>query len=63
MNGLHPKVQDFMNKLLFEAVNNYNIDGIQGDNSLPAITGEVLYEEVTKNRYAAEPNGVLTLAN
>ena len=39
-NELHPEVQDFMNKLVLEVVNNYNIDGIQGDDCLPAVPGE-----------------------
>ena len=62
-NGLHPEVQDFMNKLVLEVVNNYNIDGIQGDDRLPAMPGEGGYDEVTKNMYAADHNGALPPAN
>lgn len=62
-NGLHPEVQDFMNKLILKVMNNYNIDGLQGDKRLPTMRGEGVYEEVIKNIYAAERMGVLPLAN
>jgi uncharacterized lipoprotein YddW (UPF0748 family) len=56
-NALHPEVQNFMNKLVLEVVNNYDIDGIQGDDRLPAMPSEGGYDEVTKKMHAEENNG------
>lgn len=39
-NGLHPEVQSFMNRLVLEVVNKYKVDGIQGDDRLPAMPAE-----------------------
>ena len=58
-NSLHPEVQAFMNKLVMEVVNNYNVDGIQGDDRLPAMPAEGGYDAVTKKLYAVEHNGML----
>ncbi len=62
-NALHPEVQDFMNKLVLEVVNNYNIDGIQGDDRLPAMPCEGGYDEVTKKIFADEHSGLVPPAN
>ncbi len=40
MNALDPEVQDFMLSLILEVVNNYDVDGIQGDDRLPAMPSE-----------------------
>jgi uncharacterized lipoprotein YddW (UPF0748 family) len=56
-NALHPEVQAFMNKLVLEVVNTYNIDGVQGDDRLPAMPGEGGYDSLTKKMYAAENYG------
>lgn len=40
MNALDTEVQDFMLSLILEVVNNYDIDGIQGDDRLPAMPSE-----------------------
>ncbi len=58
-NALHPEVQEFMNKLVLEVVNNYNIDGVQGDDRLPAMPSEGGYDSVTKKMYAHENDGAL----
>lgn len=58
-NGLHPEVQDFMNKLVLEVVNNYDIDGVQGDDRLPAMPSNGGYDYFTKNMYANEHGGAL----
>ena len=58
-NALHPEVQQFMNKLVLEVVNSYDIDGIQGDDRLPAMPSEGGYDKVTKKMYADENNGAL----
>ena len=56
-NALHPEVQEFMNKLVLEVVNNYAVDGIQGDDRLPAMPSEGGYDKVTKKMYGSEHNG------
>ncbi|MBN2571923.1 MAG: family 10 glycosylhydrolase [Ignavibacteriales bacterium] len=57
MNGFNPEVQDFMLSLIMEVVNNYDIDGIQGDDRLPAMPSESGYDEYTLNLYKIEHNG------
>lgn len=59
MNGFHPDVQEFMLSLIMEVVNNYNIDGIQGDDRLPAMPSEAGYDDYTKKLYADSHNGKL----
>lgn len=56
MNGLNPEVQQFMNSLILEVVNNYDIDGIQGDDRLPAMPSEGGYDAYTLARYEEEFN-------
>jgi len=58
-NGLHPEVQDFMNKLVLEVVNNYDVDGVQGDDRLPAMPSIGGYDYFTKNMYANEHDGAM----
>jgi uncharacterized lipoprotein YddW (UPF0748 family) len=40
MNALNPQVQAFMIELMVEVVQNYDVDGIQGDDRLPAFPVE-----------------------
>jgi uncharacterized lipoprotein YddW (UPF0748 family) len=54
MNGFHPEVQDFMLSLLKEVVQRYDVDGIQGDDRLPALPSETGYDDFTQNLYKAE---------
>lgn len=54
MNGFHPEVQDFMLSLLKEVVQNYAVDGIQGDDRLPALPSETGYDDYTQALYKAE---------
>jgi uncharacterized lipoprotein YddW (UPF0748 family) len=56
-NALHPEPQDFIKKLVMEVVKNYDIDGIQGDDRLPAMPSEGGYDSLTKKIYAAEHYG------
>jgi uncharacterized lipoprotein YddW (UPF0748 family) len=51
MNGFHPEVQDFLLSLIMEVVENYDIDGIQGDDRLPAMPSEAGYDEYTVEMY------------
>ncbi|TVQ09859.1 MAG: hypothetical protein EA361_14860 [Bacteroidetes bacterium] len=56
-NGYHPEVQQFMIDLVMEAVNNYNVDGIQGDDRMPAMPRNSGYDYYTVNRYKDEHGG------
>ena len=57
MNGFNPDVQNFMLSLVMEVVKNYNVDGIQGDDRLPAMPSEAGYDEYTVNLYKSEHDG------
>jgi uncharacterized lipoprotein YddW (UPF0748 family) len=57
MNGFHPEVQDFLLSLIMEVVSNYKIDGIQGDDRLPAMPSESGYDDYTINLYKSEHYG------
>ena len=59
MNGFYPDVQEFMLSLIMEVVNNYDIDGIQGDDRLPAMPVEAGYDDYTLQLYAQAHNGNL----
>ncbi len=54
MNALKPDVQSFLLDLVNEVVSNYDIDGIQGDDRLPAMPTEGGYDADTKARYTQE---------
>jgi uncharacterized lipoprotein YddW (UPF0748 family) len=56
-NALHPEVQQFMQELVLEVVKNYAVDGIQGDDRLPAMPAEGGYDANTLQLYAADNNG------
>jgi len=51
LNGFDPEVQNYMLSLIIEVVKNYDIDGIQGDDRLPAMPVESGYDEYTINLY------------
>ena len=57
MNGFKPEVQNFMISLIMEVVKNYNVDGIQGDDRLPAMPSESGYDEYTVNLYKSQHDG------
>ena len=54
MNSLDSNVQNFMTDLVMEVVNNYDIDGIQGDDRMPAMPTEGGYDTATVARYRRE---------
>ncbi|MHB1048540.1 MAG: family 10 glycosylhydrolase [Bacteroidota bacterium] len=57
MNGIHPEVQDFMLSLIAEVVDTYDVDGIQGDDRLPALPVDGGYDSITVELYKAEHFG------
>jgi uncharacterized lipoprotein YddW (UPF0748 family) len=57
-NSMHPEVQDFMHQMVLEVVQNYKIDGVQGDDRLPAMPSEGGYDSYTAKVFADEHNGV-----
>ena len=59
MNGFYPEVQEFLLSLIMEVVNNYDIDGIQGDDRLPAMPVEAGYDDYTMQLYAKTHSGKL----
>ena len=54
MNAFHPEVQEFITSINMEVVANYDIDGIQGDDRLPALPAKAGYSDFTKNLYKQE---------
>ncbi|MEM9922153.1 MAG: family 10 glycosylhydrolase [Cyanobacteria bacterium P01_D01_bin.50] len=54
LNALDSQVQDFLLNLILEVVNNYDVDGIQGDDRLPALPSEGGYDKGTVKRYQQE---------
>ncbi|NWJ49549.1 MAG: family 10 glycosylhydrolase [Bacteroidetes bacterium] len=54
MNAFDPHVQDFMMSIITEVVKKYNIDGIQGDDRLPALPSEAGYDKYTVSQYKIE---------
>ena len=57
MNGLHPGPRDLLLDLVLEVVNEYDVDGIQGDDRLPATPVEAGYSDYTKDLYRSEHDG------
>lgn len=54
LNALDSEVQNFLLNLILEVVKNYDIDGIQGDDRLPALPSEGGYDNGTVERYKQE---------
>lgn len=57
MNAFDPEVQNFMLSLIKEVVEKYDVDGIQGDDRLPALPSLAGYDSLTVAAYQAEHNG------
>jgi len=57
LNGFNPEVQQFLLSLIMEVVRNYDVDGIQGDDRLPAMPVESGYDEYTTQLYMTQHNG------
>ena len=58
MNAYHSEVQNFLLSLVLEVVTNYDIDGIQGDDRLPAQPVEGGYSAYTVDLYQSSHNGM-----
>ena len=57
-NAYNPKVQDYLIKLIIEGIKLYpEIDGIQGDDRLPAMPKNSGYDRYTINKYKAAHKG------
>ena len=57
LNGLHPEVQQFMIDLFKEVISKYEVDGVQGDDRLPAMPPTGGYDPYTVNLYKSENGG------
>jgi uncharacterized lipoprotein YddW (UPF0748 family) len=56
MNSFLPEVQNFMISLFKEVVTNYDIDGVMGDDRLPACPSTAGYDDYTVSLYKQEHN-------
>jgi uncharacterized lipoprotein YddW (UPF0748 family) len=56
MNALDTEVQDFFLSLVLEVVRKYDIQGIQGDDRMPALPSEGGYDGKTVERYMKQFN-------
>jgi uncharacterized lipoprotein YddW (UPF0748 family) len=54
MNSLDPEVQQFMLDLITEVIQTYDVDGIQGDDRLPAMPFNAGYDTATKAQFKAK---------
>jgi uncharacterized lipoprotein YddW (UPF0748 family) len=59
MNAMNPKVQNFIKSLVLEVVKKYDVDGIQGDDRLPAMPSLGGYDSYTVALYKKEHQGNL----
>ena len=57
MNAFDPDVQEFVLSLVKEVAQNYEVDGIQGDDRLPALPSLAGYDSLTVAAYRAAHNG------
>ena len=58
LSGINPEVQDYMLSLITEVIDKYDVDGVQGDDRLPAMPYEGGYDSVTVAIYKSEHGGV-----
>lgn len=56
-SSINPDVQSLMHQLVAEVVTNYNVDGIQGDDRMPAMPSEGGYDTATLQLYAKQHAG------
>jgi uncharacterized lipoprotein YddW (UPF0748 family) len=63
MNAFDKNVQQFIKNLVLEVVQNYKIQGVQGDDRLPALPSIAGYDTATINMYKQEHNGAIPPIN
>ena len=63
LDALNPDVQRYMTDLVLEVATKYDVDGIQGDDRLPAMPVEGGYTAYDRALYAAEHGGAQPPAN
>lgn len=56
MNAFHPEVQQFMQSIVQEIISNYDVDGIQGCDRLPALPVTAGYDSFTLGQYQSSFN-------
>lgn len=54
LNGFHPEVQKYVTDLFTEVITKYDVDGVQGDDRLPAMPINSGYDTYTKQLYTQE---------
>ena len=59
MSPINPDVQNFINSLVKETLNNYDIDGVEFSDRIPAMPVEGGYDSVTVELYKQEHNGAV----
>lgn len=57
LNAFNPEVQNYMKSLILEVVRNYDIDGVQGDDRLPANPSTAGYDAYTVGLYKQQHDG------
>jgi uncharacterized lipoprotein YddW (UPF0748 family) len=57
MSAINPDAQNFMISLVMEVIDNYDVDGVQGDDRFPAMPVEGGYDSVTVSIYKSEHSG------
>lgn len=63
-NSFDPEVQNYMIELVTEGIKKYpDVDGIQGDDRLPAMCINSGYDKITVDRYKSEHNGAVPPAD
>ena len=63
LNAFDPEVQQYMIDLFKEVVSKYEVDGVQGDDRLPALPSSAGYDDYTIAQYKLENNGALPPTN
>ena len=63
LNAFDPEVQQFMIDLFKEVATNYEVDGVQGDDRLPAVPSSAGYDDYTVAEYKKEHNNAFPTTN
>jgi uncharacterized lipoprotein YddW (UPF0748 family) len=53
-SAIQPEVQKFLTDLVLEVITTYDVDGVQGDDRMPAMPAEGGYDEFTKRLFKLE---------